>query len=88
MKREALARAVVAVASSLGLSSCSALPGWMVLQGKSAITDHRHFDNAPIAKAPLPSALPSAPAPLQWPDGLAHDAVERLLAETAPWRSS
>ena len=66
---------------SLGLSSCSALPGWMVLQGKSAITDHRHFDNAPIAKAPLPSALPSAPAPLQWPDGLAHDAAERLLAE-------
>ena len=81
MKLAAFARAVVAVALSLGLSSCSAPPGWMVLQGKSAITDHRHFDNAPIVKAPLPAALPSAPAPLQWPDGLAQDAAERLLAE-------
>jgi CubicO group peptidase (beta-lactamase class C family) len=73
--------ALLAFALAMGLSGCKALPGWMVLQGKSAITDHRHFDNAPIAKADRPSPLPAASAALQWPDGAQTADVERLLAE-------
>ena len=63
-----------------GLSACSTLPGWMLLQGQSAITDYRHFDNAPIARGASPSSLQAAPAPLQWPGGLTTDAAESLLA--------
>lgn len=39
---------------------CADLPGWMMLQQQSAITDYRHFQNAPVARAPMPSPLPTA----------------------------
>lgn len=58
---------------ALGLSGCSTLPLWMVVQGQAEITDHRHVDNAPIARAAVPSALPvppaDAPVVLRWPGG-------------------
>lgn len=40
------------------LQGCADLPVWMVLQRKSAITDHQHFANAAVARAPVASALP------------------------------
>lgn len=57
------------------LTACDTLPLWAVVQGRSQITDHRHFDNAPIARAVVPSALarPADPtataASLRWPGG-------------------
>jgi CubicO group peptidase (beta-lactamase class C family) len=67
-----------------GLSGCSTLPLWMVVQGKAEITDHRHFDNAPITRAALPSALPKPPPDaaqaLRWPDGLLPEAAADQLA--------
>lgn len=59
-----------ALLATLLLGGCSNLPMWMVVQRRSQITDYQHFDNAPIARAPVPSALPSAPAALRWPGGL------------------
>lgn len=56
--------------AALLLAGCSTLPMWMVVQGRSQITDYRHFDNAPIASAAAPSPLPTAPAALRWPGGL------------------
>ncbi len=74
--------AVLLMVGTLG--GCSTLPLWMVFQGKAEITDHRHFDNAPIARAAVPSALPK-PAPgaisaLRWPGGLT---VEQAAAQAA-----
>ena len=62
------------------LAGCSTLPLWMVVQGRSQITDHRHFDNATIARAATPSPLPVAPAVLRWPGGLDAAAVDADLA--------
>lgn len=76
MKRIALALLAAAL-----LAGCETLPGWMVLQGRSAITDHRHFDNAPIAKAAVPSPLPAAPAELRWPGGVSAASMEADVAE-------
>ena len=76
----ALRGALLGATLSCALSACSTLPGWMLLQGQSAITDYRHFDNAPIARAASPSSLPAAPAPLRWPGDLTTDAAESLLA--------
>ena len=59
-----------ALLATVLLAGCSNLPLWMVVQQRSQITDHRHFDNAPIARAPMPSALPLAPQALRWPGGL------------------
>ena len=42
------------------LSGCADLPAWMIAQRKAAITDYRHFQNAPVARAPVASALPHA----------------------------
>jgi CubicO group peptidase (beta-lactamase class C family) len=72
-------------ASLFGLYGCSTLPLWMVVQGKAEITDHRHFDNAPVARAPVPSTLPGtppgAPVVLRWPGGLSAEAAAAQLAE-------
>ena len=69
---------------ALALSGCSTLPMWMVVQGKAEITDHRHFDNAPIARAAEPSPLPrppaDAPVVLRWPGGLSADEAAVQLA--------
>ena len=66
-----LSVALLLVAASVGLlTGCTHLPLWMVLQGRSQITDHRHFDNAPIARAAQASPLPAAPAALRWPGAL------------------
>ena len=48
--------AVLAVLA--GLAGCSTLPMWMVAQGGSRVSDHRHFDNAPLAPATAPLPLP------------------------------
>lgn len=69
-------------AASLLLAGCSTLPLWMVVQRKAAVTDYQHFDNAPIAKAGVPSPLPAAPAALRWPSGASDDAVRQMLADT------
>jgi CubicO group peptidase (beta-lactamase class C family) len=59
-----------ALASTVALTACGSLPPtWMIMQGRSAITDHQHFENAPLAKAATPSPLPAAPAALRWPNG-------------------
>ncbi len=42
------------------LAGCADLPAWMMLQRQSAITDYRHFQNAPIVRATDASSLPSA----------------------------
>lgn len=73
--------AALVPALALATAGCSTLPGWMVVQGKSSIDDHRHFDNAPIARAAQPLPLPSEPAALRWPGGLDDAAAERLLAD-------
>ncbi|MCE2658663.1 MAG: beta-lactamase family protein [Rubrivivax sp.] len=67
---------------TLTLSACSSLPLWMVVQGKAEITDHRHFVNAPITRAAVPSPLPSPaqPVALRWPGGLTPDAAAEQLA--------
>jgi CubicO group peptidase (beta-lactamase class C family) len=62
------------------LAGCSTLPGWVVLQGQSSVADHKHFDNAPIAHAAVPSPLPAAPATLKWPGGMDTAAVEAMAA--------
>lgn len=65
-----------------GLVGCSTLPLWMVVQGRSSIDDHRHFDNAPIARAaqPAPWPAPAAPVNLRWPGGLDSAAAEADIA--------
>jgi CubicO group peptidase (beta-lactamase class C family) len=72
------------IGGAVGLSGCSTLPLWMVVQGKAEIADHQHFDNAPIARAAVPSALPKpppdAPVALRWPGGLAAEAAAAQLA--------
>lgn len=81
--KPALARRLVvalALGTSLLLPACSTLPGWMILQGRSAITDHRHFDNATIAHAPGAAALPRAEAELRWPGGQDRATAEADLA--------
>ena len=46
----------------VALGGCSSLPLWMLAQGQSQISDHRRFDNAPLARAAQP--WPSAPGGL------------------------
>lgn len=76
-----LAALAVVLILALGvLTGCTAVPLWMVLQGGSRITDHQHFDNAPIARATTPSALPSSPSALRWPGGGDLAATESDLA--------
>ncbi len=41
------------------LSGCADLPVWMMAQRQSAITDYRHFQNAPVSRATEQSPLPS-----------------------------
>ena len=62
------------------LGGCASLPLWMVAQGQSQITDHRHFDNAPLARAAQPQPWPAAPAALRWPGGLDRSSAEADLA--------
>ena len=44
---------------AVSLSGCADLPTWMLVQRQSAITDYRHFQNAPVARAVSASPLPS-----------------------------
>lgn len=66
----------------LALSACSSLPLWMVVQGQAEITDHRHFANAPIARAQRPSPLlvPPEPITLRWPGDLSPSEAAAQLA--------
>lgn len=71
-----------AVAALLAaLSGCSTLPMWMVLQGRSAITDHRHFDEMTLQRAAVASPLPAAPQTLRWPGGVDTAAAEADIAQ-------
>jgi CubicO group peptidase (beta-lactamase class C family) len=78
--RVALA-AGLAAALATGLAACATLPGWMIVQGQSAITDYRHFDNAPIVRSARVATLPVAPAALDWPGGKTDHQVERTLSD-------
>lgn len=71
-----------AVLSALvGLSGCSNLPLWMVVQQRSRITDHQHFAAAPLPAAPRPMPLPEAARPLVLPpDPASGEPMEALLA--------
>ncbi len=71
----------LAAVLATGLAACATLPGWMIVQGQSAITDYRHFDNAPIARAARVAAMPVVPASLQWPGGKSDAEVERTLSD-------
>jgi len=73
MRRLALLWALLA---ALLLGGCSNLPMWMVVQRRSQITDYQHFDNAPIARAAVGSALPLAPMALRWPGGVGDAAQD------------
>lgn len=77
---------LVTLAASLSLSllaGCSTLPGWMIVQGRSALGDARHFDNAAIERAAMPRPLPAPAQPLtlRWPGDWAGEFVEPWLAE-------
>jgi CubicO group peptidase (beta-lactamase class C family) len=62
------------------MAGCANLPGWMIVQGGSRITDHQKFDNAPIARAAEPSALPTgSAATLRLPDGPEGEPFEQML---------
>ena len=71
----------LAAVLAAGLAACATLPGWMIVQGQSTITDHRHFDNAPIARSMHVAALPVVPAALHWPGGKTDAEVERTLSD-------
>ena len=71
---------LLALATAAAVLAFTPIPLWMVLQTRSQITDHRHFDNAPIARAAVPSPLPAAPVKLRWPDGLDDAAADADLA--------
>ena len=62
------------------LAGCQTLPVWMVVQREAQITDHQHFDNAPIARAAAPWVLPAAPATINWPGGRPTAEVETWVA--------
>ena len=62
------------------LAGCSTLPMWMVLQSRSAITDHRHFDEMTLQRAAVASPLPAAPQTLRWPGGVDTAAAEADIA--------
>lgn len=62
------------------LAGCGTLPMWMVAQWGSRVSDHRHFDNAPLAPATAPLPLPERAATLQWPGGADTAAAETMLA--------
>ncbi|MBL8362226.1 MAG: serine hydrolase [Rubrivivax sp.] len=68
------------LAAAVVLAGCDTLPLWMVAQGRSQITDHRHFDNAPIAAAAIPRAWSRAPQPLRWPRGESTEVMEQRAA--------
>jgi CubicO group peptidase (beta-lactamase class C family) len=71
---------VLALLAALGVAGHDVLPAWMAVQGRALISDFRHFDEMPIARAPAPSPLPPAPASLRWP-AAAGAAPEAWLAE-------
>lgn len=71
--------------AAMSLAACAHLPAWMVLQRQAAITDYRHFQNAPIAPSPQPSPLPSSDAGLRLPNfrGEPFDAVMQRTGTVA-----
>lgn len=61
-------RALGALLLPLALSGCSLMPpAWIIGQQRTTITDHRHFDNAPIAASRQPVVLPAATEALKLP---------------------
>ncbi len=76
----------IALSAALALTACGSLPPvWMITQGRSAITDHQHFDNAPLARAAVPSPLPAAAAAsasMRWPGGRSEASLNQWLTET------
>ncbi len=70
----------LALLAALGVAGRDVLPAWMAVQGRALISDFRHFDEMPIARAAVPSPLPPAPASLRWP-AAAGAAPEAWLAD-------
>jgi CubicO group peptidase (beta-lactamase class C family) len=64
-----LAAGVLATLAAALQAGCASLPGWMVMQGHAAITDHQHFHNAPVAASDRPRLLPAGSAPPRLPSG-------------------
>ncbi|NRF71835.1 serine hydrolase [Aquincola sp. S2] len=75
-----LLRSSILLGAAAALSSCSTLPGWMVVQGRSAMTDHRHFHNVTVAASPAPRTLELEPAAApKLPAGANGEAFEATL---------
>lgn len=70
---------LLAVALAALLAGCSTLPGWMILQGRSAITDYRHFHNVEIAPAARPLPVPPATSAIHLPAAPEGQSFEQLL---------
>ena len=62
-----VALALLALLATLAAAGRDLVPPWMAVQGKALISDFRHFDAMPIARAAMPSPLPERPAKLTWP---------------------
>jgi len=74
-----LARLLLAAGAVATLSACATLPPWMMVQGRAAISDHRHFHNAEIAPAATPRALPALEAPPRLPAPRNGESLESAL---------
>jgi CubicO group peptidase (beta-lactamase class C family) len=73
------ARLLLAAGAIAALSGCATLPPWMVVQGRAAITDHRHFHNAEIAPAVTPRELSAHDTPPQLPAPRNGESLESAL---------
>lgn len=73
-------QALAVLTAAVLLAGCDTLPLWMVAQGRSQITDHRHFENAPIEASTNPRPWPRASQPLRWPGGVSTEAMEQQAA--------
>jgi CubicO group peptidase (beta-lactamase class C family) len=77
-----LAAGVLATLAAALQAGCASLPGWMVMQGHAAITDHQHFHNAPVAASDRPRLLPAGSAPPRLPSGPQGADFETTLARS------
>ncbi len=65
------------------LAGCADVPVWMLFQQRASITDHRHFNNAPITHAVLAAELPAdTQRVLKLPQLRGGEALEDFLKRT------
>jgi len=67
--RRLLPHRLLSVLLPLALSGCGTFvpPSWIVQQQRTTITDHQHFDNAPVPASRHPVAVPRAAEALKLP---------------------